>query len=210
MGLRSAILELARVYEALDSGVYRPGSREWLVESVIDPQPNTKVLDVGCGTAGILSLLPDVCYLGIDHNPRYIEKARSVHGSRGRFEVLDVNDPSFKSLGTFDRILVLGVLHHLNDAECAVLIQSLSASLSPNGRLITFDNTLAEGQHPIARMMSRLDRGRYSRSPAGYRRIIESHFEIQTEIVRHDLMRIPYSHATYCARARWGVDARSI
>lgn len=202
MGLRARLLQIPLVYELLTYGLAKPDTNRWLTDDVIQIAPGMRVLDVGCGTAGILSLLPEVNYLGIDHNPRYIEKARSVYGSRGRFEVLDVNDPSFKNLGTFDRVLVLGVLHHLNDAECGRLMGVLSTCLSPGGRLITFDNTLVEGQHPIARALSKLDRGRYSRNPAGYRRIIESHFEIDYDVVRHDLMRVPYSHATFRARAR--------
>lgn len=202
MGIRARLLQIPLVYELLTHGLAKPDANHWLTSEVIQIAPGMNVLDVGCGMAGILSLLPKVTYFGIDHNPRYIEKARSGYGSRGRFEVLDVNDPSFKSLGTFDRILVLGVLHHLDDDECIRLMRSLSTSLSPGGRLITFDNTLAEGQHPIARLLSKLDRGRFSRNPAGYRMIIESNFIIESEIVRHDLMRVPYSHAAFRARAR--------
>ena len=202
MGLRARLLQIPLVYELLTYGLAKPDTNRWLTSDVIQIAPGMRVLDVGCGTAGILSLLPEVNYLGIDHNPRFIDKARSVYGSRGRFEVLDVNDPSFRSLGNFDRILVLGVLHHFNDDECALLMQSLSSSLSPSGRLITFDNTLAEGQHPIATLLSKLDRGHFSRKPAGYRRIIESHFEIEHHVVRHDLMRVPYSHAAFRARTR--------
>jgi len=202
MGLRARLLQIPLVYELLTYGLAKPNTNRWLTSDVIQTAPGMRVLDVGCGTAGILSLLPEVNYLGIDHNPRYIERARSMYGSRGRFEVLDVIGPTFKNLGTFDRILVLGVLHHLNDDECALLMQSLSSSLSPSGRLITFDNTLAEGQHPITRLLSKLDRGRFSRNPAGYRRIIESHFEIEYHVVRHDLMRVPYSHAAFRARTR--------
>jgi SAM-dependent methyltransferase len=182
MGLRARLLQIPLVYELLTYGLAKPDTNRWLINDVLQIAPGMRVLDVGCGTAGILSLLPEVNYLG--------------------FDVLDVNDPSFKDLGTFDRILVLGVLHHLNDAECALLMQSLSRSLSPNGRLVTFDNTLAEGQHPIARLLSKLDRGRFSRNPAGYHRIIESHFEIEYHVVRHDLMRVPYSHAAFRARTR--------
>ena len=202
MGLRARLLQIPFVYELLTYGLARPDTNRWLTDELIKIAPGMTVLDVGCGTAGILSLLPDVSYLGIDHNPKYIEKARSVFGARGTFEVLDVNDPSFKNLGTFDRVLVLGVLHHLDDAECERLMGALSTCLSPGGRLITFDNTLAEGQHPVARALSKLDRGRYSRNPAGYRKIIESHFAIECDIVRHDLMRVPYSHAAFRAVAR--------
>jgi hypothetical protein len=51
-------------------------------------------------------------------------------------------------------------------------------------------------------VFSKLDRGRFSRSPDGYRSIVESTFEIEQEVIRHDLMRVPYSHAVFRARIR--------
>jgi SAM-dependent methyltransferase len=160
-----------------------------------------RVLDIGCGTARILEQLPEIEYVGIDHNRRYISAAQQRFGSRGAFYLRDVNAFEFTSFGTFDRILLLGVLHHLNDGESIELMGKLATCLSPAGRLVTFDNALVKGHHPIATALSKLDRGRYSRSPENYRRIIESSLTVEKELVRHDLMRVPYSHAAFIARA---------
>lgn len=202
MGLRSRLLEIPIVYEVLQNGLTRPQTLNWLVDEVLEVSPGLRVLDVGCGPAGILSRLPEVDYVGIDHNRKYIEKARSVFGSRGRFEVLDVNDPSFKDLGMFDLVMLIGVLHHLTDAESHQLMRSLSMCLSSGGRLVTFDCGLVDGQHPIARFLSKVDRGRYSRTPKGYRSLIEPYFVIEQGIARHDLLRVPYTHVIFRARAR--------
>jgi cyclopropane fatty-acyl-phospholipid synthase-like methyltransferase len=202
MGLRARLLQVPLVYELLTYGLTKPDTYQWLVDDVMGLAPGMKVLDVGCGTAGVLKLLPPVDYVGIDHNSEYISKARNTFGNRGKFIARDVNDPAFKDLGVFDRVLLLGVLHHLNDDQCVQLMHSLSGCLASGGRLITFDNTLAKGQHPIARVFSKLDRGRFSRSPDGYRSIVESTFEIEQEVIRHDLMRVPYSHAVFRARIR--------
>ncbi|MFZ9730161.1 MAG: class I SAM-dependent methyltransferase [Ilumatobacteraceae bacterium] len=201
MGLRARLLRIPIAYELLTFGLTKPDTYKWLVDEIMLLRPGMKVLDVGCGTASVLKLLPQVEYVGIDHNPDYIAKARTTYGNKGRFEVCDVNDPAFKEFGVFDRVMLLGVLHHLDDSECSHLMRSLAECLAPNGRIITFDNTLAKGQHPIARMFSKLDRGRYSRSPDGYRAIVESVFKIEHDVVRHDLMRVPYSHAAIRARA---------
>ena len=202
MGLRARLLKIPIAYELLTYGLTKPDTYKWLVDDVMSLTSGMKVLDVGCGTASVLKLLPPVNYVGIDHNPDYISKAQSTFGNKGRFVVCDVNDPKFKEFGVFDRVMLLGVLHHLSDDECLQLMKSLVGCLAPGGRLITFDNTLARGQHPIATMFSKLDRGRFSRSPEGYRALIESVFDIEQEVVRHDLMRVPYSHAAFRARAR--------
>jgi len=158
------------------------------------------VLDVGCGTGEIISGLPEVTYVGIDHNHEYITKAIKRHGTRGRFLVLDVNDAEFKALGQFDRILLLAVLHHLGDEECLRMLPNLHEALAPGGLLVTLDPAIVRGQHPIARLLARLDRGRYARSVARYRALIEKSFTIESEIVRHDLLRVPYTMAAFRAR----------
>lgn len=200
MGLRSRLLQIPLAYEILTDGLGKPGGREWLVNELIRATPGTRVLDIGCGTATVLRLLPEVTYVGIDHNANYIAKAKQEFGDRGTFISADLNVGTLEKYGLFDRVIMLGVLHHLNDTACFQLMQSISNCLVPTGRLITFDNALVEGQHPIARVLSKIDRGRFSRSPAGYRRIIESSFQIETEVIRHDLMRVPYSHVAFVAQ----------
>ena len=199
MGLRTRLLEIPVVYELLQNGLSRPLGDEWLVEEVMGVRPGMRILDIGCGTADILSRLPQVDYLGIDHNPKYVEKSRSRFGSRGRFEVLDVNDSSFRDFGSFDIVLLLGVLHHLNDDEIPGLLSTIVMSTKPDGHLVTFDNALVQGQHPLARFLAKADRGRFARSPEEYRELIETAFDVESEIVRHDLLRIPYTHAIFRA-----------
>jgi len=200
MGLRSRLLKVPLVYEILTNGLGKPGGREWLVNEVIRAEPGMRVLDVGCGTANILNFLPEVTYVGIDHNPDYIAKARQVFESRGTFIAVDVNDDAFRQVGSFDRVIMLGVLHHLNDNECTRLMQSVFKCMAPTAKLITFDNALVKHQHVVARLLAKADRGRFSRSPEGYRALIETAFEIKTEVVRHDLMRVPYSHVAFVAQ----------
>ena len=197
MGLRSRLLEIPIIYELLQNGLARPDMKSWLVADVIKTAPGMKVLDVGCGTANILSELHNVSYLGVDHNPKYLDKARSRFGTRGRFEVSDVNDSSFAKFGTFDCVLLLGVMHHLNDGEIKKLMTSLSKCLTKDGFLVTFDNAIIEGQHPIARFLAKADRGRFSRSPENYRRLLEPCFRVEREVIRHDLLRVPYTHVAF-------------
>ncbi len=202
MGLRSRLLEIPIVYETLQNGVVRPELRSWRADDLIEVKPRMTVLDVGCGTGKILTDLPEVTYIGIDHNHDYITKANHRHGTRGRFLVIDVNDAAFKALGQFDRILLIGVLHHLSDEVCLRMLSKLHDALAPDGLLVTMDPAIEKSQHPVARLLAKLDRGRYARSTARYRALIEKSFAVESEIVRHDLLRIPYTHAAFRARRR--------
>jgi len=202
MGLRTWIMEIPIVYELSQNGLYRPGARTWFSNQVICANDGMRILDVGCGTASILSLLPNVEYIGIDHNPKYIAKARRIHSDRGEFRTVDVNDAHFRTLGQFDRVLLLAVLHHLSDSECAALMTALQRMLRKDGQLITLDVALEHGQHPIAGMLAKLDRGRYARTPQQYRSLIETSSVVEFEIVRHDLLRVPYTIAVFRALAK--------
>ena len=199
MGLRSKLLEMPLVYDLLQNGLSRSESREWFVKQVIRPKTGQRILDIGCGTASVLNQLDGVRYTGIDHNPEYISKAREQFGDRGEFICTDICDMQLERTEQFDVVLMLRVLHHLPDDAVSEMIQMIPSILNGGGEMITLDCALADGQHPIAWLLAKLDRGRYARSPQRYRELLETHFELETEIVRHDLLKVPYTHAIFRA-----------
>lgn len=194
-------MKIPVVYDVFSNGVARADLYPWLAASVIDANQGQSILDVGCGTSKILRYLPEVRYVGIDHNPQYIETSKRVYGPRGEFIVGDVNDDDLRGRGQFDRILLLGVLHHLSDEEVVRLVSQLAQLLKEGSHLITFDNAIVEGQHPLARILAKFDRGKYVRSPNEYRKLLQTALNVETEIVRHDLLRVPYTHVIFRAAA---------
>lgn len=199
-------MKVPAVYDVFSHGVARADLYSWLSASVIDAKQGQSILDVGCGTSKILRYLPEARYVGIDHNPEYIEASKRTYGSKGEFILGDVNDDHIRNRGQFDRILLLGVLHHLSDDEVIRLVSQLARTLKKDGHLVTFDNALVEGQHPLARLLAKLDRGRYVRSPNEYRMLLETALDVETEIIRHDLLRVPYTHVIFRAAAISGSD----
>lgn len=197
MGLRAFLLGTPIAYRLFQSAVTRNDSITWLVSDFIKPQLSDRILDIGCGTGSILKQLPDVHYFGVDHNPSYIEQAQKVHGDRGVFECLNVDSEDLLKCGEFNAVLLVGVLHHLSDAEVLRLVSRIQKLLLPSGRLITLDTTLVNDQHPFARFLARNDRGRFARSPNHYRMLLETGLRVTQETLRHDLLRIPYSHVAF-------------
>ncbi len=195
-------MEVPLIYDLFTNGLTREVSQNWFVNSVVLPTHGRRILDIGCGTATVLAKLDDVTYFGIDHNADYIDKARARYGDKGSFHCIDINDVTFEDFGRFDTVLLLGVLHHLRDDEVKTLMQAIPGVLNPEGVVITFDCAIVSGQHLIARLLARLDRGRHARNPRQYRDLLERHFEIETEIVRHDLLKVPYTHVIFRAKPR--------
>jgi SAM-dependent methyltransferase len=202
MGFRKRLLEIPRVYDSVLSTVYRPGFRNLFVNELINASSNMRVLDVGCGTADILNRLPPVDYVGLDANPDYLEVARARYGSLGTFANTDVVGKEFSNLGRFDRILLLGVLHHLADEECAGLLSALATGLKPDGFLITLDPAYEDNQHPISWMVSKLDRGRFVRHHRKYHEMISENFVVEIAHLKHDFLRVPSTTALHRAIAR--------
>jgi 2-polyprenyl-3-methyl-5-hydroxy-6-metoxy-1,4-benzoquinol methylase len=167
--------------------------RRFIAEHV-HPRAGDRVLDVGCGTAELLELMPGVKYVGFDHNPRYIESACEKYGDRGEFHVADVREVSRKFQGCFDIILVIFVLHHLDDGQASELFNAASDMLAPGGRLITADPVLLPRQNPFARMLIRMDRGRHVRTEDGYLALAGRHFSAVKPAVHRNYLYVPYAH----------------
>jgi len=66
--------------------------------------------------------------------------------------------------------------------------------LAPHGRLVTFDGCYVKGQSTMARGLLAADRGGYVRDAAAYRELAVPHFSAVRAELRHDLLRIPYTH----------------
>jgi ubiquinone/menaquinone biosynthesis C-methylase UbiE len=197
---KEALMGIPFVYRTFQDLLTKSSENDYLVSEFIQPEHKASILDVGCGVASILQYLGNVEYVGVDHNTDYIAKAREVFGTRGSFHVADVSEVAGLVNKTFDRVLLLRVLHHLTDAQCDELLGECSRLLAPGGALITFDCALTDDQHWIARRLAKADRGRYARSPDHYSRLISAHFGALETDIRHDLLRVPYTH--FAVRAR--------
>lgn len=173
------------------------------VAGLVEPRPGLRVLDIGCGPADLLAHLPGVDYVGFDLNADYIQAAQKRFGRRGRFFQEELRADTNLELGSFDRIVAVGLLHHLDDGAARKLFQIARERLHPGGRLITVDCCWADGQHPLARWLISRDRGQNVRNLEGYRKLALTQFSQVEATVRHNLLHIPYSHTLLSA---WGTS----
>jgi SAM-dependent methyltransferase len=196
-GLRRSLSRPA-VYSGLQRALGARDAWKVIVDSYLRPRAGERVLDLGCGPAAILDLLPEVDYTGVDLNPRYIEMARRRHGDRASFITGDVRILKLPP-ADFDAVLAIGMLHHLTDAEAAGVASRVAALLRPHGRLVALDPALASGQSGLARWLIDRDRGRAVRDRDGYAALLRGAFAEVEVSIRHDLARVPYSHAVTVA-----------
>lgn len=173
------LLSLPLIYDCFQSFFKSNDFHRMLVRDWLRLEPGMRILDVGCGTGALAPYLPEgVHYLGIDSNPAYIRQAQQRCGSEQvRFLCAKAQDLKDFVETPFDRITILGVLHHLPDEICQQLMAELHPLLSPSGLLLTVDVCYHARQSRLARLLTSLDRGQHVRWPAGYVALAQGPFE---------------------------------
>ena len=190
----TTVLSLPAAYRTFQNMVGGNYHQRHLAEHA-QPVPGEKVLDIGCVPGDILEFLKEVNYTGFDISPEYIEAAKRRFGQRGRFWCGDVGLAALEQeRRTFDLVLATGVLHHLDDERAAKLFELAKLALRPGGRLVTYDGCYVPGQSGIVRWVLSKDRGKFVRKREDYLRLASVCFPKVEARVRHDMLRIPYTH----------------
>ena len=189
--LRS-ILASPAAYQLWWNLVGGPAWAKVLVNEYIHPVEGARILEIGCGPGTILKYLPQSAYLGFDLSSRYIELARKRF-PHAQFVCERVSQFSLEKHHSFDLVLALGIVHHLEDGEAKQLFQIAYDALKPAGKLVTVDGVWTCDQSPTARWLLARDRGQFVRSENEYLGIASQVFASVKPSLRHDLLRIPYS-----------------
>jgi len=187
------ILNLPWAYQMWGSVVGSDGYRKTLAREHIRARPSDRILDVGCGPGSMVPYLPRSEYVGFDANPDYIQQAQRRF-PEAHFTCDRVNEYNLPQSEYFDIVIALGILHHLDDQEAVQLFRMARRTLKPQGRLITLDGVWVAGQSRFAKFLLSRDRGRFVRRAEQYVALASTSFSTVNSTVRHDMLRIPYSH----------------
>lgn len=190
-GIRS-VLSIPSIYRLLQKIMGAEGTRKALVKNYLKPQVGMRILDIGCGPADILNYLPDVEYYGFDISASYIAKAKQRFGDRGTFCAKNLGTKDLEELPKFDLVLMLGVLHHMDDTVASHMFEMIKKSLKPKGRLITLDGVFEDGQSPLARFLISKDRGQNVRTGREYSELAQIVFSKVDRSIIHKAF-IPYT-----------------
>ena len=199
------VLELSWVYTLFQSLISRPGAAERM-RNELYPELGSRplrVLDIGCGPAAFYARYHDVAgmeYVGIEPNKDYVDDAEQ------RFPGIELHAGTVPQVrerisGAFDLIVLEGVLHHIDDPTATEALAFAGSRLALGGRIVALDPVLLDGQHPVARALALLDRGKHVRKLDGYRLLAESARPGLTVTVRSlgGQLRVPYDHSVLTA-----------
>ncbi|MEE2854236.1 MAG: methyltransferase domain-containing protein [Actinomycetota bacterium] len=126
------------------------------------------VLDIGCGTGALAKTFRPDSYVGIDMNADYIARASATRKGY-RFEVADGRTLRFPD-GSFDAVLISGVIHHLDNDSARSLLQESRRVLAPEtGALVISEPVPTRNRwNWIGRIVVRLDEGDFIRPTERY------------------------------------------
>lgn len=198
-----SVLARPWAYQFFFNAVGAPERSRILVRDYIHPKPGDRILEIGCGPGTIVPYLPDCEYVGFDVSPEYIAQARKRFPSNSsprknfpnvRFVCERVSQYTLPEREYFDIVLALGILHHLDDSEALQLFQIAHDALRPGGKLVTLDGVWTSDQSRAARYLLSRDRGQFIRTQEQYVKLASQVFSNITPTVRHDLLRIAYTH----------------
>ena len=190
------ILEFPVVYDFYQSLVTAKNASTTLFKNFIDTSEDFIVLDCGCGTSKYRELIDAKKYIGIDFNSSYIEEARSKFPN-DTFKVADLTNLQTIDYEKVDRIILLGIIHHLDNNESMVLLDKLYSLLTENGVIYTLDPlfvSIEKTSDRIANFIASKDRGQYVREEKEYLKLFSYKIEKIEKTVFNNLLRIPFYH----------------
>jgi SAM-dependent methyltransferase len=167
-------LEVPVVYRAWQA--FHNREKLAYVSSRIAPRPGLRVVELGCGPGTNVHLFSGCRYTGIDINPEYIATARRLYPEH-EFVCADLRDYDFASV-PYDWVLVNSFLHHLDDADVRATLASI-ARISA-ARVLVLELVLP-ARPSVARMLARMDRGRFARSLDAWRNLLAGTLRIREE-----------------------------
>ncbi|MDO4183434.1 MAG: class I SAM-dependent methyltransferase [Coriobacteriia bacterium] len=132
-------------YEADHAGIYEVCKDDYPpILAELEKQPFTDLLDAGCGTAPMISLLaekwPDRHYVGLDLTPAMIDVAQAKNIPCAEFVVGDCENLPFQ-LESFDVVICSQSFHHYPNPQD--FFNSVNKVLRPGGKLVLRDWTVS-------------------------------------------------------------------
>lgn len=131
------------------------------------------LLDVGCGTGATFNFINHSGeYHGFDTDARAIETFRRKHAERNLQLYPRRLTPEDMERILPTKGLLIGVLHHLDDAAVESLFDILARGRTLQ-KLVTLDTVYVRGQY-ANNILASLDRGRHVRTERRYRELMDS------------------------------------
>jgi SAM-dependent methyltransferase len=188
------LLSAPFIYELVQNIFWKKGKKEEFITGAVKVKSGLRILDIGCGTGALYKVISEsgyaVHYVGLDLNSSYIEYASNLY-PQAQFFCSDVAKLSDIIQEKFDAIIILNVLHHLDDVCVDSLFHDCKKYLNRGGRLISLDPLVVEQAVFIEKMMIKLDRGQHIRNAQEYYALASNSFDRVMQEKKTGFLKVP-------------------
>ena len=137
-----------------------------------------QILDLPCGTGIFSPLFPDATYTGIDLGEHYVLRARKQFPQK-KFLVGDALDLKFPDK-SFDSVLTIGFLHHLDPPEVLKSLAEIHRVLKPGGIFLLIEDCPTRSRWNVfGRFLQAWDAGGRIRERGYYEDLLKEKFTLQ-------------------------------
>lgn len=144
-----------------------------IIRQYFESGPDERVLDLGCGTGEFSPYFSKSRYVGIDIDPKNIVYAKKHY--KGDFRVADGRRLPFPN-GSFEKVMVVGVFHHLSTEDCQLVFKEVKRVLKKNGKILIMEDTKSD--RFIVKFMQLVDQGAYIRDLFEWKSLFSDNFTI--------------------------------
>lgn len=187
------LLDLPLIYSFIQFLLRKSDTNYRLFSEYIQLEKETLVLDCGCGPGTHRKFMKSEDYIGIDINKKHILSAKNrfvkdqfIHEDLLNIEKIDLTK-------NIDAVVMIGILHHLDNDICKNLFINLHKKIADEGKIYTLDPVYLDNQSRISKYLVSKDKGNYVRTPESYKNLVGSKFKIEVSIIS-DFLRVPYDH----------------
>jgi len=137
---KKIITSVKNTYDAIDKEF--SASRQYIwpdLKPFLDKvEPNSSVLDVGCGNGRLLLGLPEkINYTGLDISRGLLNEAERVHPNHKFCESDITKKETWKHLPQYDYIFCIAVVHHLpTQKDQLFVLKQIKEHLNLNGKVL--------------------------------------------------------------------------
>jgi cyclopropane fatty-acyl-phospholipid synthase-like methyltransferase len=139
----------------IGNNMYRESQRLDVIEHLCKPMHEDRILELGCGTGMYTRLLSGCAreIVGVDFSEAAILRARSENNAENiRYVLADIQNLNPFPLGTFQKVVAIDVLEHLNGSQLDKVLLEVNRVLDSQGLFILFTPCRT---HWIERLKSR-------------------------------------------------------
>lgn len=147
-----------------------------IIHNELNVKNGISILDIGSGTGTISPLFSKCNYVGIDIDGKLIEFSKRNYPFL--FKKMDAQKLNFPD-NSFDMVMVLGVIHHLNDRQSVKVLKNVKRVLKKRGLVLIVEAIPPLSKYNfVGHLLRNLDEGHNIRRLKEYENIFKKFFKI--------------------------------